>query len=68
MGANVARLSDTPLLDADESCLLTGDLNVAARRCYMINIKLGKTGGVTEAETSYGQQKTTAANLWSATW
>ena len=37
------------LLAADESCLDTGDLDRASRRYGMINIKLDKTGGLTEA-------------------
>lgn len=37
------------VLCADESCLHTGDLDAAARRYGMINIKLDKTGGLTEA-------------------
>lgn len=36
-------------LAADESCLDTGELEIAARRYSMINIKLDKTGGLTEA-------------------
>jgi len=36
-------------LAADESCLHTGELDTAARRYSMINIKLDKTGGLTEA-------------------
>jgi L-alanine-DL-glutamate epimerase-like enolase superfamily enzyme len=36
-------------LAADESCLHTGELETAARRYHMINIKLDKTGGLTEA-------------------
>lgn len=36
-------------LAADESCLHCGELEVAARRYSMINIKLDKTGGLTEA-------------------
>ena len=36
-------------LAADESCLHTGELDAAARRYSMINIKLDKTGGLTEA-------------------
>jgi len=36
-------------LAADESCLHTGELDTAARRYDMINIKLDKTGGLTEA-------------------
>lgn len=36
-------------LAADESCLHRGELAMAARRYQMINIKLDKTGGLTEA-------------------
>ena len=36
-------------LAADESCLDTGELETAARRYSMVNIKLDKTGGLTEA-------------------
>lgn len=36
------------MLAADESCLHTGELEAAARRYSMINIKLDKTGGLTE--------------------
>jgi L-alanine-DL-glutamate epimerase-like enolase superfamily enzyme len=36
-------------LAADESCLHTGELDTAARRYNMVNIKLDKTGGLTEA-------------------
>jgi L-alanine-DL-glutamate epimerase-like enolase superfamily enzyme len=36
-------------LAADESCLHTGELDIAASRYDMINIKLDKTGGLTEA-------------------
>ena len=36
-------------LAADESCLDTSELETAARRYNMINIKLDKTGGLTEA-------------------
>ena len=36
-------------LAGDESCLHTGELGAAARRYDMINIKLDKTGGLTEA-------------------
>lgn len=36
-------------LAADESCLHTGELDIAARRYDMINIKLDKAGGLTEA-------------------
>lgn len=37
------------MLAADESCLHTGELETAACRYDMINIKLDKTGGLTEA-------------------
>ena len=37
------------MLAGDESCLHTGELETAARRYDMINIKLDKTGGLTEA-------------------
>jgi L-alanine-DL-glutamate epimerase-like enolase superfamily enzyme len=37
------------ILAADESCLHTVELEAAARRYDMINIKLDKTGGLTEA-------------------
>jgi len=37
------------MLAADESCLHTGELNAVAGRYGMINIKLDKTGGLTEA-------------------
>jgi len=41
---------DSPVtLAADESCLDTSELETAARRYSMINIKLDKTGGLTEA-------------------
>jgi L-alanine-DL-glutamate epimerase-like enolase superfamily enzyme len=41
---------DSPItLAGDESCLHTGELEAAARRYDMINIKLDKTGGLTEA-------------------
>jgi L-alanine-DL-glutamate epimerase-like enolase superfamily enzyme len=36
-------------LAADESCLHTGELDTAAGRYSMVNIKLDKTGGLTEA-------------------
>ena len=36
-------------LAADESCLHSGELGTASRRYSMINIKLDKTGGLTEA-------------------
>jgi L-alanine-DL-glutamate epimerase-like enolase superfamily enzyme len=37
------------ILAADESCLDTSELDVACKRYSMINIKLDKTGGLTEA-------------------
>jgi L-alanine-DL-glutamate epimerase-like enolase superfamily enzyme len=37
------------MLAADESCLHCGELDAAASRYDMINIKLDKTGGLTEA-------------------
>ncbi len=41
---------DSPItLAADESCLDSSELEQAARRYSMINIKLDKTGGLTEA-------------------
>lgn len=41
---------DSPVtLAADESCLDSSELETAARRYTMINIKLDKTGGLTEA-------------------
>jgi L-alanine-DL-glutamate epimerase-like enolase superfamily enzyme len=41
---------DSPVtLAADESCLESSELEIAARRYSMINIKLDKTGGLTEA-------------------
>jgi len=41
---------DSPItLAGDESCLHTGELEQAIRRYDMINIKLDKTGGLTEA-------------------
>jgi len=49
---NDAELEDyvSPIpLCADESCLHTGEFEQAAKRYQMINIKLDKTGGLTEA-------------------
>ena len=41
---------DSPVtLCADESCLDSSELDTAARRYGMVNIKLDKTGGLTEA-------------------
>ena len=48
--------SPVPLC-ADESCLDTSELNQAATRYQMINIKLDKTGGLTEALTLAKQAK-----------
>ncbi|MEQ9462730.1 MAG: N-acetyl-D-Glu racemase DgcA [Haliea sp.] len=50
-GADEALESYQPPLPlcADESCLHSGELEQAARRYQMINIKLDKTGGLTEA-------------------
>ena len=42
-------LKTSVLLAADESFLDSSDLDVAASRYGMINIKLDKTGGLTEA-------------------
>jgi L-alanine-DL-glutamate epimerase-like enolase superfamily enzyme len=49
-GDEVLEGFDSPVtLAADESCLDTSELDTAARRYSMINIKLDKTGGLTEA-------------------
>ena len=49
-GDDMLESFDSPItLAADESCLHTGELETAARRYRMINIKLDKTGGLTEA-------------------
>jgi len=41
---------DSPIvLCADESCMDTSELAMASRRYQMVNIKLDKTGGLTEA-------------------
>jgi len=50
-------------LAADESCLHTGELETAARRYSMINIKLDKTGGLTEALRLARAAKTKACKL-----
>ena len=47
--AALAGLSSPVMLAADESCLHLGELEHAAGRYGMINIKLDKTGGLTEA-------------------
>ena len=44
-------------LCADESCLDTSELDQAARRYQMVNIKLDKTGGLTEALNLVRQAK-----------
>jgi len=47
------------ILAADESCLHTGELATAASRYDMINIKLDKTGGLTEAlKLAYAARET----------
>jgi len=50
-GSDAALEGYTPPLPlcADESCLHTGELEEAKRRYQMINVKLDKTGGLTEA-------------------
>ena len=50
-------------LCADESCLDTSDFEQAARRYQMINIKLDKTGGLTEALTLAGMAQTRGIEL-----
>jgi len=55
-------LSPIPLC-ADESCLDTSELVQAARRYQMINIKLDKTGGLTEALNLAKQAKTLGLGL-----
>lgn len=45
------------MLCADESCLDTSELEQAARRYQMVNIKLDKTGGLTEAPNLARQAK-----------
>jgi len=55
---------DSPVtLAADESCLDTSELDTAARRYGMINIKLDKTGGLTEALKLAKQAKTLGCKL-----
>jgi L-alanine-DL-glutamate epimerase-like enolase superfamily enzyme len=49
-GDSILEGFESPItLAADESCLHLGELETAARRYSMINIKLDKTGGLTEA-------------------
>ncbi len=63
--------ADTPLdhyespipLAADESCLDTADLETAAKRYDIINIKLDKTGGLTEALNLVHQAKQLSKTL-----
>ncbi len=47
--AALENLQSPVTLAADESCQDTGELDTAAQRYAMINIKLDKTGGLTEA-------------------
>jgi L-alanine-DL-glutamate epimerase-like enolase superfamily enzyme len=48
-GDSILEDFESPItLAADESCLHLGELETAARRYSMINIKLDKTGGLTE--------------------
>jgi L-alanine-DL-glutamate epimerase-like enolase superfamily enzyme len=47
--AELAFYRSPVLLCADESCLHLGELDQAAERYQMINIKLDKTGGLTQA-------------------
>lgn len=49
-GDQMLEAFESPItLAADESCLDSSELETAARRYSMINIKLDKTGGLTEA-------------------
>jgi L-alanine-DL-glutamate epimerase-like enolase superfamily enzyme len=48
--------SPVPLC-ADESCLHLGELDAAAKRYQMINIKLDKTGGLTHALLLAGEAR-----------
>lgn len=50
-------------LCADESCLDTSELEQASRRYQMINIKLDKTGGLTEALNLARQAQTKGLQL-----
>lgn len=50
-------------LCADESCLDTGEFEQAARRYQMINIKLDKTGGLTEALALAGRARARGIQL-----
>ena len=45
----LAGLARTVVLAADESCHDRNDLNAVAKRYDMINVKLDKTGGLSEA-------------------
>jgi L-Ala-D/L-Glu epimerase len=46
---SLADFESPVVLAADESCQDTSELDIAAERYHMINIKLDKTGGLTEA-------------------
>ncbi|MEJ8569256.1 N-acetyl-D-Glu racemase DgcA [Elongatibacter sediminis] len=50
-------------LCADESCLHLGEFDIAARRYDMINIKLDKTGGLTEALALARQAESSGCRL-----
>jgi len=55
---------DSPVpLCADESCLATDEFEQAARRYQVINIKLDKTGGLTEALDLAGMAKARGKDL-----
>ena len=55
---------DSPItLCADESCLDTSEFEQASRRYQMINIKLDKTGGLTEALDLAGRAKAKGIEL-----
>jgi len=55
---------DSPIpLCADESCLDTSEFEQAARRYQMINIKLDKTGGLTEALDLAGMARSRGIGL-----
>jgi L-Ala-D/L-Glu epimerase / N-acetyl-D-glutamate racemase len=55
-------------LGADESCLHLDELDAAARRYQMINIKLDKTGGLTHALELAGAARAEACDSWRAAW
>ena len=55
---------DSPItLCADESCLDTNEFEQASRRYQMVNIKLDKTGGLTEALDLAGRAKAKGIEL-----